>query len=56
MDISPDGWDIDRFDDVDWVPWGSGGNARAKLLAVAGSTHADFGTDTGATYLSNFKS
>jgi quercetin dioxygenase-like cupin family protein len=106
MDISLDGWDIARFDDVGWVPWGSGGNARAKLLAVAdgfnvayveaepgyrgdphehgypeflhvisgtlrnqgvemtagdayaaasGSTHADFGTDTGAVYLSIFK-
>jgi quercetin dioxygenase-like cupin family protein len=35
MDISLDGWDLGRFDDVDWVPWGSGGNARAKVLAVA---------------------
>ena len=106
MEISLEGWDIGRFEDVEWVPWGSGGNARAKLLAVAdgfnvayveaeagyrgdphehghpeflhvirgtlrnqgvemsagdtyaaaaGSTHADFGTDTGATYISIFK-
>jgi quercetin dioxygenase-like cupin family protein len=35
MDISLDGWDLGRFDDIDWVPWGSAGNARAKVLAVA---------------------
>ena len=28
-----DGWSIGRFDDVDWSPWGSSGNARAKVLA-----------------------
>jgi quercetin dioxygenase-like cupin family protein len=28
-----DGWDIGRFDAVEWSPWGSGGNARAKVLA-----------------------
>ena len=33
MDISLDGWDIGRFDERDWSPWGSGGNARAKVLA-----------------------
>ena len=31
---SLDGWDIGKFDDIDWVPWGSGGNARAKILAT----------------------
>jgi quercetin dioxygenase-like cupin family protein len=33
VDISLDGWDIGRFDDIEWVPWGSGGTARAKTLA-----------------------
>ena len=33
MDISLDGWDIGRFDELEWSPWGSGGNARAKTLA-----------------------
>jgi quercetin dioxygenase-like cupin family protein len=28
-----DGWSIGRFDEVEWSQWGSGGNARAKLLA-----------------------
>lgn len=28
------GWDIGRFDAVDWAPWGSAGNARAKVLAT----------------------
>ena len=28
-----DGWSIGRFDDVEWSPWGSSGNARAKVLA-----------------------
>ena len=105
-EISLDGWDIGRFDDIEWGPWGSGGNARAKVLATgdgyylayveaepgyrgdphvhahpefsfivdgevrnqgrtmrkgdgyvaaAGSSHDDFETDTGATYLSIFK-
>ena len=106
MDISLDGWDIGRFDEQDWSPWGSGGNARAKVLASGdgyflalveaepgyagdphvhqhpeflyvidgtlrnqgtqmdkgdayvaspGSTHADFATESGATYVSIFK-
>ena len=70
MDISLDGWDIERFDDAEWVSWGSGGNARAKVLGAAdgytvalveaepgyhGDSHADFETTTGATYLSIFK-
>ena len=106
MDISLSGWDIARFDDTEWAPWGSGGNARAKVLGTAdgfvvalveadpgysgephehahpeflyvidgtlrnqgeemgsgdgyaaapGSTHADFATSTGATYVSIFK-
>jgi quercetin dioxygenase-like cupin family protein len=28
-----DGWSIGRFDEVEWSPWGSGGTARAKVLA-----------------------
>jgi hypothetical protein len=28
-----DGWSIGRFDAVEWSPWGSSGNARAKVLA-----------------------
>jgi anti-sigma factor ChrR (cupin superfamily) len=106
VDVSLDGWDIGRFDAVDWSPWGSSGNARAKILATGdgyyvalveaepgyhgdphthtytefnfvlegslrnqgvpmekggayvaapGSTHDDFVTETGATYLSIFK-
>ena len=106
MTFSLDGWDVGRFDEIDWGRWGSGGNARAKMLATgdgyyvalveadrgyqgdahehahaeflfvvdgtlrtqgrtmstgdayvasAGSTHDDFGTDDGATYLSIFK-
>jgi len=35
MEISLEGWDIARFDEVDWLPWGgSGASARAKILAV----------------------
>src|SRR2546421_243475 len=33
MDISLDGWDIGRFEKIEWSPWGSGGKARAKVLA-----------------------
>jgi quercetin dioxygenase-like cupin family protein len=30
------GWDIGRFDDIEWSPWGGArGEARAKSLAVA---------------------
>lgn len=100
------GWDIGRFTGISWAPWGSRGDARAKVLATgggyfmalveaqpgyrgdphlhenpeflfvvegtirnqgvemtagdayaasAGSSHTDFATDTGATYLSIFK-
>lgn len=106
MEHSLEGWDITRFDEVDWVPWGSGGNARAKILGIAdgfhialveadagyrgdphvhthpelfylvegtfrhqgkemasgdayaaapGSSHTDFATDSGATYVTIFK-
>jgi uncharacterized protein len=104
--ISLEGWDIGKFDDKEWVPWGSGGKARAKVLAnadgymvvvveaepgyrgdshvhdfaefsyvidgtvrnqgvefktgdgyaaAAGSTHTDFETETGATYVVIFR-
>jgi anti-sigma factor ChrR (cupin superfamily) len=33
MDISLMGWDIGHFDEIEWAPWGSGGNAKAKILA-----------------------
>jgi len=33
VSFSTDGWSIGRFDDVEWSPWGSGGDARAKVLA-----------------------
>ena len=29
-----DGWDIGHADDKDWVPWGSTGDAKAKVLAT----------------------
>ena len=32
MNFTLEGWDIEKFDDVDWVPWGSKGDARAKVL------------------------
>ena len=106
MEISLEGWDIQAADTAEWVPWGTTGNAKAKILGsadgfmvafvqadagyqgdphvhgdpeffylidgtvrnqgqrmVAGdgyaaatdSTHTDFGTDTGATYIVIFK-
>jgi quercetin dioxygenase-like cupin family protein len=106
MEMSPEGWNIAKVAAIDWTPWGSGNNARAKVLgsadeffvavveaspgyrgdphvhdhpeflyvldgvvrtqgetlepgdgyaAAAGSRHDDFGSDTGATYLSIFK-
>ena len=35
MEHSLDGWDIAKLDDLEWMPWGSHGNAKAKLLATA---------------------
>jgi quercetin dioxygenase-like cupin family protein len=32
IDISRAGWDINRFDDTEWIPWGSRNDARAKIL------------------------
>ncbi|HEX6419341.1 MAG TPA: cupin domain-containing protein [Acidimicrobiales bacterium] len=33
--ISLAGWDITRAADAPWVPWGDGGDARAKVLGSA---------------------
>jgi mannose-6-phosphate isomerase-like protein (cupin superfamily) len=106
MEITLAGWDITHADEVDWVPWGGEGTARAKVLgsadgytvafveaspgyrgtahehtaaeffsvidgtvrnqgvdmktgdgyaAAMGSTHSDFSTASGATYLIIFK-
>jgi quercetin dioxygenase-like cupin family protein len=107
VDVSLAGWDIERFDGVEWADWGSQpGLARAKVLgnadgymvalieaeagyegdphvhdfpeflhviagtvenqgqtmttgdsyaAAAGSTHAQFSTATGATYVLVFR-
>jgi len=33
MTIALGGWDIKKFDEVEWVPWGSGGDARAKVMS-----------------------
>jgi quercetin dioxygenase-like cupin family protein len=30
-----DGWEITNADDTDWVPWGDGALARAKVLGTA---------------------
>ena len=100
------GWTIVRSGDAEWMPWGTRGDARAKMLgnadghlvmlveaqpgyqgdphvhdypeffyliegtlrnqgqvmrtgdgyaAAAGSTHTNFATDTGATYIVIFK-
>lgn len=105
-EISLDGWDIGNAAEKEWMPWGSRGDARAKMLgsadgylvmlveaepgyrgdphvhehaefqyvvsgtirtqgrvmnagdgyaAAAGSTHTDFETETGATYVVTFK-
>ena len=29
-----EGWDIHAGTDTEWVPWGEGGNARAKILGT----------------------
>ena len=33
MEISLDGWDIGVAEAIEWTPWGSGGNAKAKVIA-----------------------
>jgi len=105
-DHALEGWDIGHADKQRWAPWGSHGDAKAKVLAVGdgyhvvlvradagyegeahvhahtefayvldgevrtqgttmragdayaasiGSEHTDFGTETGATFISIFK-
>jgi quercetin dioxygenase-like cupin family protein len=39
MQHSLSGWDIGRFDHTDWVPWDTGDQARAKILAIADGYH-----------------
>lgn len=34
-----DGWDLSTDHDADWVPWGSAGNAEARVLAVGDGYH-----------------
>src|SRR5215207_2301040 len=46
---STQGWDIGRFDNIDWVPWDAGDNARAKVLAVADGFHVAL-VEAGAGY------
>lgn len=50
---SLDGWDIRQALDQDWIPWGSQGNAKAKVLAEADGytvvlVEADAGYQSGA--------
>jgi hypothetical protein len=35
MDISLEGWDIEAAHAAEWMPWGTKGNARAKILGSA---------------------
>ena len=37
---SLEGWDIRRDFDVDWIAWGTAGDARGKVLRVADGYHA----------------
>jgi len=35
MDTTPlDGWDMNSLTDIDWIPWGATGDARAKVLGT----------------------
>lgn len=34
-----EGWDLGRTSDLDWTPWGAGGDARAKVLASGDGYH-----------------
>lgn len=36
---STDGWDINHAPDAQWMPWGSTGDARAKILGSADGYH-----------------
>jgi|SRR5215218_1572415 len=39
MQHSLNGWYIGHFDNIDWIPWDTGDNARAKVLAIADGFH-----------------
>lgn len=39
MSHSLEGWNIGRFDTIDWIPWDTGELARAKILAVGDGYH-----------------
>jgi quercetin dioxygenase-like cupin family protein len=46
-------WDIGHAADLDWIPWGSEGNAKAKVLAEGGGyqvvlVQAEAGYSSGA--------
>jgi quercetin dioxygenase-like cupin family protein len=49
MQHSLTGWDIGRFDTIDWVPWDTGDKARAKILAIADGFHVAL-IEAGAGY------
>ena len=49
MQHSLNGWDIGRFDDIDWIPWDTGDKARAKVLGVADGFHVAL-IEAGAGY------
>ena len=36
---SLEGWDIRRDSDVDWLPWGTEGDAWSKVLGIADGYH-----------------
>jgi quercetin dioxygenase-like cupin family protein len=39
MDHSLEGWSFTRGESLEWLPWGPGGSARARVLAVADGFH-----------------
>ena len=49
MSHSLTGWDIGRFDGLDWVAWDAGEKARAKVLAIADGFHIAL-VEAGAGY------
>ena len=49
MQHSLNGWDIGRFDNIDWIPWDTGDKARAKVLGIADGFHVAL-IEAGAGY------
>jgi quercetin dioxygenase-like cupin family protein len=39
MEHTLEGWDIGHADEREWTPWGSGGDAEAKVLASGDGYH-----------------